>query len=126
MDAHKSGGASRLGVVSLPRLGPYIHRGPVIEGKKGPQAVGMVVVSVGQSRQFYPIQVHPQLLGIVRKPAGGARIQQKAPAPVLQEEGQAVLRLQPLPGRIFHQDRDPQFRCHPAPLLYSLFVFFCV
>lgn len=87
------------------RTGTDIHRSPAVERKEPAQAVAVVIVSVGQHRRLHRRQVHPQLPGVVGKSSGGAGIQQKPVPPVLDVQGQPVLRRQAaaLRSGIFHQ-----------------------
>ena len=106
MDADEPGRALGGGKPALPRRRAQVHRGGLIFRKKPPEAVGVVVVAVGQCGPLHTGQVYPQLLGIVGELPRRPGVQQDAVPPVLDVEGQAVLRCQVAGGGVFHQNRN--------------------
>ena len=118
VDPDEPGRALGGGEIGPARPGAGVHLGRLICRKEAAQAVGVVIVPVGEHRQLHLAQVDPQGGGVVRKFPRGARVQQQLVSPVLDVKGQPGLRAEtgPLRGRIFHQNYkfhgDAPLFCH--------------
>ena len=75
------------GEVGPARPGAGVHLGPLIHREEAAQAVGVVIMPVGEHRQLHLAQVDPQDGGVVRKFSRGARVQQQLAPPVLDVKG---------------------------------------
>lgn len=69
VDANKFGSLLCHGEVGPSGLGADIDLGSLVELEEPAQAVGVVIVAVGQHPQVHIRQVHPKLLGVVGKPS---------------------------------------------------------
>ena len=94
MDADKVGPVLPHREVGAVRAGAGVDLSMAVELEEPAQTVAVVVVAVGQGGQLHSRQVHPQGLGVVREFPRGPGVQQKLFSPVLDVQGQAVLRRQ--------------------------------
>ena len=117
-DANEAIGVRVFGEVGPRRSGAEVHPGLGVDLEEPAQAVGVVVVAVGQGGQLHSGQVHPQGPGVVGKFPGGAGVQQQLFPPVLDVQGQAVLRRQAaaLQSGVFHQNGD----FHRGPSFFTI------
>ena len=80
------------------------NRGMVIDIQKADKTVSVVMVGMGQHRQFHCLQIHTHFFRVVRKGSGFSRVKQKSPVPGFDVQAQAVLRRQVTAARgVFDQ-----------------------
>ena len=106
VDADKTGGAGGGGEVGAAGLRPGVHLAGGVLLQKIAQPVGVVVVAVGEDGQVNLAQIDAQSLGVAGKRLGAACVQQDMVLPVLDVQGQAVLRGESavLGGGVFYQN----------------------
>ena len=102
------------GIIGACGSGAQVNRRVGLQGGKVGDAVGMVVVTVAEHKQFSLSQVHPKRQCILHKHLAGACVQQQPVTGSFNVQAQAMGgRARGMTGDVFHEGKD--FHGHSFP-----------